>query len=88
MTTKFKEWWNRPIEKKDRIKAIVIGAIGCCWIVVLGRLFFSSEPVNLIVLILWAIGSIITGIILGLLFPKFVTLVLSPFSVFGIGGGS
>jgi len=86
MVTKFKEWWHRPIQKKDRILAAVIGGIGGFWIGVLGRISFGSMPVAITTLGYWAIGAIVIGVILGVLFPKPITVVLFPFSIFGIGG--
>ena len=42
-------------------------------------------PVSLTELGYWAVGGIIAGIILGLLFPRVVSVVLYPFALLGIG---
>ena len=85
MVTKFKEWWSRPVQTKDRVAAAFVGAMGGFWIGILGRLFLGPMPVAFTALGYWAIGSVIVGVILGLFFPKPVTVVLYPFSIFGIG---
>ena len=86
MVKKFKEWWDRPLQSKDRVAAVFIGALGAFWVGTLGRLILGPMPVAMNTLVYWAIASIIVGVILGLLFPKPVTVVLFPFSMFGIGG--
>jgi len=42
-------------------------------------------PVSFTELGYWAVGGIVVGIILGLLFPRVVSVVLYPFAFLGIG---
>ena len=85
MITKFRVWWNRPLQTKDRLVAVFIGAIGGFWVCVLGRLIIGPMPVAFTTLGNRAIGGMIVGVILGIIFPKPVTVLLFPFSIFGIG---
>lgn len=85
MLTSFNQWWRRPLRTRDKIGAVLIGAIGGFWVSFLGRLFVASMPVSLTELGYWAVGGIIAGIILGLLFPRVVSVVLYPFALLGIG---
>jgi len=67
------------------VGAVLIGAIGGFWVSLLGRLFFGPMPVSLTALAYWAIGGVIVGVILGIIFPRVVSVVLYPFSFLGIG---
>ena len=87
MITSFNQWWQRPLRTRDKIGAVFIGAIGGFWISLLGRLMLGQMPVSFSVLLYWAIGGIIIGIILGALFPRTVSVLLYPFALLGIGGG-
>lgn len=87
MLTSFNQWWRRPLRRRDRIGAVAIGAIGGFWVGLLGRLMLGPMPVSLATLGYWAIGSIVVGIILGVIFPRAVSVVLYPFSFLGVGSG-
>jgi hypothetical protein len=60
------------------VVAVLIGAFGCFWVAVIGRLVFISGPVDLLVLGYWAVGGAIVGAVLGLLFPRVITVILYP----------
>lgn len=81
----FREWWPAPTTTRDRFVGATIGGMGCFWIGILGRLLLGPLPVSLPTLGWWALGSVVVGITLGLLFPKVVSVVCFPFSTFGIG---
>lgn len=84
----FIEWWSAPATPKDRRLGALVGFVGFFWIGGLGRIMLGSLPVSLSVVGWWALGSSITGLVLGIAFPKVITCVGFPFSTFGIGGGS
>ena len=79
----FTTWWQAPTTRKDRVTGALVGAFGCFWIGVLGRLIFGATPVSFEVLVWWAIGSVVIGIVLGLFFPKATACVCFPFAMFG-----
>jgi hypothetical protein len=79
------EWWNRPIRTRDRILGFFVGLIGGFVAGALGRLFLGSPSFQLTELAWWAFGSMVLCSILGVLFPKLVTLVLYPFASISIG---
>jgi hypothetical protein len=83
----FAEWWRAPTKPRDRVMGATIGGLGCFWIGVIGRLLLGPLPVSLATLGWWALGSVILGIILGVVFPKIIATVCFPFSLFG-GSGS
>ena len=85
MLTSFNQWWRRPLRTRDKVGAIFIGAIGAFWVSFLGRLFLGPMPVSFSELGYWAAGGIVVGIILGVLFPRVVSVVLYPFVFLGIG---
>lgn len=85
MREKFLSWWQRPVQTRDRVGAIAVGAFGGMWVGLLLRLFFGPMPVSLPTLGYWAIGGIAAGMLLGALFPRATTIVLFPFSTFGAG---
>jgi len=87
-TEEFKSWWRAPATWKDRALGAVVGAFGCFWIGVLGRLFLGPTPVSFVTIGWWALGSVAVGIMLGLVFPKVTTCVCFPFSTIGVGSGS
>jgi hypothetical protein len=66
----------------------LVGAFGCFWIGVLGRLFVGPTPVSLETIAWWALGSVAVGLTLGIVFPKVTTCVCFPFSTIGVGGSS
>ncbi len=83
MLQRFFIWYRAPATRKDRIRAAIIGALGGFWIGLLGRILLGSLPVSFSVAGWWAMGSAATGLVLGLLFPKTVTCICYPFSIFG-----
>lgn len=82
---KFLRWWRAPITLKDRIIGAIIGGIGCFWIGVLGRIMLGTLPVSISTLGWWALGSVVIGITLEILFPKVTACICFPFSIFGLG---
>ena len=86
MITSFHQWWRRPLRTRDKIGAVFIGAIGGFWVGLLGRLFLGSMPVSITTLIYWGVGGIIVGIILGIIFPRAISIILYPFAFLGISG--
>ncbi|HYW56201.1 MAG TPA: hypothetical protein VE934_04530 [Polaromonas sp.] len=79
-------WRHAPATRRDRIIGAVIGGMGCFWIGVLGRLALGPLPVSVSALGWWALGSVLLGVMLGIFFPKIVSVVCLPFSSFGGGG--
>lgn len=82
----FIRWWHAPATRRDRTIGAIIGSMGCFWIGILSRLALGPLPVSLSTLGWWALGSILLGVMLGICFPKIVSVVCFPFSSFG--GGS
>jgi hypothetical protein len=80
---RFHDWWRAPATRKDRIRGAFIGAVGCFWIGTLGRIMIGPLPVSGSTVGWWALGSIVSGILLGILFPKVVSCVCFPFLTFG-----
>jgi hypothetical protein len=81
----FQMWWRAPVTRRDRIAGVAVGAVGCFWIGVLGRIMLGTLPVSLAALGWWALGSIVVGIVVGALFPKATACLCFPFSAFGVG---
>jgi hypothetical protein len=79
-------WRRAPLTRRDRIMGAVVGGMGCFWIGILGRLALGPTPVSFTVLGWWGLGSVLLGSMLGICFPKSVSVVCFPFSSFG--GGS
>lgn len=88
MSLGFMEWWHRPMRARDRVSAFFIGGFGGFWMGLIGRLVFGPMPVALTVLGYWALGSAIACALLGVLFPRVVTVVLYPFTMLGFSGDS
>ncbi|WP_041603582.1 hypothetical protein [Thioflavicoccus mobilis] len=63
----------------------VIGALGGAWGGLLGRLLLGQTPVSFSLLVEWASGVAILCGLLGILFPRIVTIVLYPLAIFGGG---
>lgn len=82
----FARWWNAPVTRRDRIIGAFVGGMGCFWIGILGRLALGPLPVSLSAWGWWALGSTVLGVMLGICFPKIVSVVCFPFS--SLGGGS
>jgi len=70
---------------RDRVGAVLIGMIGGFWLGLLGRVFFGPMPVSFTALTFWAVGGVIVGAVLGVIFPRVVSVVLYPFAFLGIG---
>jgi len=85
---RFRLWWRAPATRKDRIMGVVVGAIGCFWIGVLGRIILGPLPVPVSTLGWWAAASVAIGGVLGVFFPKVVCCVCFPFSTIGGGSGT
>ena len=86
MTESIKIWWNRPIRGRDRVLGFVIGLIGGFIAGALGRLLLGPSPMELQALVAWAVGSMVVFSILGVIFPKVVTILLCPFATISVGG--
>ena len=85
-TNQFKEWWKRTPTKADRFLAAIIGAIGMFWVALISAAVLPiSGPFTLIQILYWFLGFVSSGVIIGVIFPKIVTIVLFPFSL--LGGG-
>ncbi len=84
MGNKFKTWWCKPPTKRDRAGAAVIGGIGMFWVALfLPAVFAIQGPFPLLSVAYWFIGFIFLGIILGIIFPKIISVVLFPLTLFG-----
>ena len=79
----FARWWRAPVTRRDRIIGALIGGMGCFWIGLLGRLAMGTTPVPLATLGGWALGAMLVGILLGVCFPKSVSVLCFLFSSFG-----
>ena len=84
----FVDWWHAPITRNDRKLGALVGGLGCFWIGVLGRFMFGPMPVSLTTVGWWALGSVVVGVTLGIIFPKVTSCVCFPFSTFGGGSGT
>lgn len=82
----YERWRLAPVTRRDRTIGAIIGGMGCFWIGILGRLALGPLPASLSTMGWWALGSITLGVVLGICFPKIVSVVCFPFSSFG--GGS
>lgn len=84
----FSGWWRAPASRRDRILGAFVGALGGFWIGVLLSAVLLPTPLSFSTLGLAGLASAVAGLVLGIAFPKFTTLVCFPFSVFGMGGGT
>jgi hypothetical protein len=80
---RFQQWRVAPVTTSDRIGGAIVGGIAFLWIGVLGRLALGPNYVAFTELGYWALGSVIVGVILGIRFPKYVLVLLFPFTVMG-----
>ena len=85
---RFLRWWRAPITKQDRVLGAFVGLFGGFWGGVLASAIVGPTPVAGSALLWWAGAAAGAGTFLGILFPKAATVVLFPFSVFGVGGAS
>lgn len=85
MLTSFNQWWRRPLRTRDRVGAVAIGVIGGFWVALLGRLILGPMPVSFSVLAFWAIWGVVAGAVLGVIFPRIISVILYPFAFLGIG---
>ncbi len=81
----FKTWWATPTKTADRIKAMVIGSIAGFWIglilpfaIIDGGVSFTTIGYSILA------GIVIMGI-LGLIIPKWITVIFYPFAFMNIG---
>lgn len=81
--SEFLRWWAAPAKVKDRVLGATIGAIGAFWIGALGRLALGQLPASLSEVAVWGLGGALVGAVAGIAFPKVVSCVLFPFSIFG-----
>ncbi len=82
----YARWRHAPVTRRDRAMAAIVGGMGCFWLGILGRLALGPLPVTLSALGWWALGTMVLGVLLGICFPKSISVVCLPFSSFG--GGS
>jgi hypothetical protein len=80
----FVHWWLAPSTRKDRVRGAIVGSLGSFWIGILGRIILGTLPISISTLGWWALGSVLTGIVLGITFPKVTTCICFPFSIFGV----
>lgn len=80
----FSAWWRAPVTRRDRVLGVLVGAIGCFWIGLLGRVVVGPLPVSLGTLAWWALGAALVGAAFGLRFPKAATCICYPFSLLGV----
>lgn len=85
---RFREWWHAPATARDRVLGALVGGIGSFWLGVLGRIILGPHPISLETVAWWALGSVLVGMVIGLVFPKATTCLLFPFSTLGVGGGT
>jgi len=85
MKNRFKEWWQRPIRRRDRVSAAFVGLFGGFWIGFLGFAFTAKDSVPLSTVLLWGLGVAIVCAIIAAIYPKHATVLLYPFALFGIG---
>lgn len=81
----FSAWWRAPATRKDRALGASIGGLGGFWIGPLGVLLIALAPVSIVTLMWAALAGGIAGVVLGMMFPKTVSIVGFPFALFGIG---
>ena len=86
MILRLKAWLTKTTAPKDRSRAAIIGFFGGIWVGLLGRLIFGAMPVSFSEVGLYALGVAMVCCLLGIVFPKIVSVLLFPFSIFGIGG--
>ncbi|ARN22259.1 hypothetical protein [Piscinibacter gummiphilus] len=84
----FSGWWRAPSSRRDRTLGAFVGALGGFWIGVLLSVSLMPSPVSFSTVGLAGLASAVSGLLLGIAFPKVTTLVCFPFSVFGMGGGT
>ena len=84
-TLNFRQWWQAPATSGDRLLGAVVGRFGGLWIGALGRIAFGPTPVSLGEVAVFAVIAATCGAGLGVAFPKPVTVVLFPLSLFGGG---
>lgn len=82
---KFLDWWKSPITKKDRITGAFVGSFAGFWIGALGRIALSDLPVAFKVVAMWGLAGAVIFSLLGVMFPKVISCICFPFSIFGIG---
>ena len=84
VASRFKEWWRRPVTRRDRVTAAYVGLFGGFWIGFLGRAFTASDSTTTSMVLLWGLGMAIACAAIAAVYPKHATVLLYPFAVFGI----
>ena len=80
----FREWWEAPATARDRRLGAFVGAFGGFWIGALGRIALGTTPVSLTDVGVWGLAVAVCCAAIGVAFPKPVTVILFPLSVFGV----
>ena len=81
----FQQWWQAPATSRDRILGAFVGGFGGFWIGALGRIALGAAPVPLGEVVAFAFVAAACCAAIGVAFPKPVTVVLFPLSLFGGG---
>ena len=81
----FSDWWYQPITRKDRWVGAIIGALGSFWLCVIGYAIASYIPKSLFEFTIFLLVPVLVVCMFGYLYPKIVTIIFYPFSIFGIG---
>ncbi len=86
---RFNTWWYSPVTRADRITSAICGAWAFLIIgLVAGFALAPAHTLSLIGIGYLAIGSLVSGVVLGALFPKVIRCIAFPFVFIGIGGSS
>jgi hypothetical protein len=83
---RFLAWWHAPVRTSDRVLGAVVGGWGAALMGFIGTVVVGSSPFSLSTLGWSVLGSALTGVVIGMLWPKLTTAVLFPFTT--LGGGS
>jgi len=85
MKARFLNWWRAPITSRDRVTGAVVGAFAGFWLGALGRIVVGASPVSGSVVLAWGVAGAALVAVLGIAFPKLVSVALFPFATFGPG---
>jgi hypothetical protein len=84
-SARFLVWWRAPITRRDRMIGAWIGAFAGFWLGFLGRIALGPMPVSGSTVLAWGAGASVCVAVLGIAFPKTVSIALFPFATFGPG---